>query len=77
MTTVRVYINARGIDVPAGSSVVDAVQLVDAAEAEAVIGGSRAISDSRGLPVPTETPVYAGAIYRVINQRARDPEAEL
>jgi hypothetical protein len=77
MTTVRVFINARGVDVPAGSSVIEAVRLVDAAEAQAVVGGTRAISDSRGLPVPTETSVYAGAIYRVINQRARDPEAEL
>jgi hypothetical protein len=77
MTTVRVFINARGVDVPVGSSAVDAVRLADAAEADAVAAGLRAISDSRGLPVASETPVYAGGIYRVINQRARDVEAEL
>jgi hypothetical protein len=77
MTSVRVFINARGVDVPTGSSAVEAVRLADAAAADAVSAGSRAISDSRGLPVAADTPVYAGGIYRVINQRARDPEAEL
>ena len=75
MTSVRVFVNARGYDVPADASALDAVRAADAGEADAVATGSRIITDSRGLPVPTGTPVYAGVIYRVVTKRSRDGEA--
>ena len=75
MTSVRVFINARGYDVPAGATALDAVRVADAAEADAVAAGTRQVTDSRGLPVPPETPVYGGVIYRVVTNRTRDTEA--
>lgn len=71
MSTVRVFVNAKGHDVPAGASTLDAVRVANASEADAIAAGTRLVTDSRGLPVPNETPVYAGAIYRTVANRER------
>jgi hypothetical protein len=75
MTSVRVFVNARGYDVAQDATALDAVRVADAVEAAAVQAGTRQITDSRGLPVPAETPVYGGVIYRVVTNRTRDAEA--
>lgn len=74
MTSVRVYVNARGYDLPADATALDAVRVADASQADAIAAGTRLITDSRGLPVPPETPVYGGVIYRVVSSRIRDGE---
>lgn len=72
--TIRVFVNARGYDVPAGATALDAVRAADAAEGEAVAKGTRIITDSRGLPVTGDTPAHGGAIYRLVaNRDRRDP----
>lgn len=76
MTTVRVFVNSRGHDVPAGATALDAVRVADAAEADAVAAGTRQITDSRGLAVAPETPAYGGVIYRLVTARPRDGEAQ-
>lgn len=68
---VRVYVNGRGVDAPAGATSVDAVRLVDPALADAIVAGSRVVTDSRGLPVDGTEAVYHGAIYRVVANRPR------
>lgn len=73
--SVRVFVNGRGFDVPAVATALDAVRVADAVEGDGVAAGARVITDSRGLPVPAETPVYAGVIYRVVANRGRDSEA--
>ena len=77
--TVRVYVNAQGVDVPAGSTALAAVRAFDAALADAVAAGHQAIADSRGLPIPSDTRVHGGAIFRLIRgrpagERAADAE---
>ncbi len=74
-STFRVYVNSRGYDVITGASALDAVRVADGAEAAAVVSGTRLITDSRGLPVTPETPAYAGVIYRIVANRARDTES--
>lgn len=69
-TSVRVYINGRGIDAPAGARALDAVRTWDAAVAAEIEGGRRALADSRGLPLDPATPVFGGLIMRVIANRA-------
>ncbi|MCC6931340.1 MAG: hypothetical protein IT359_20295 [Gemmatimonadaceae bacterium] len=69
--TVRVYVNGRGVDAPANGTPVDAVRLVDAALAEAIVAGERLVTDSRGLPLESNAPVFAGAIFRVVANRQR------
>ena len=75
MTSVRVFVNARGYDVPATATALDAVRTADPAEGDAVAAGTRLITDSRGLPVAPETPTYGGVIYRTVANRVRDDGA--
>jgi hypothetical protein len=74
--SIRVFVNARGFDVPAGASALDAVRVADAAEGDAVAAGARIITDSRGLPVTPDTPAYGGAIYRLVANRDRQQAGE-
>lgn len=76
MTSVRVFVNARGYDVAAGATALDAIRVADSAQAEAVTAGTRLITDSRGIPVAPETPAYGGVIYRLVANRGRDAESD-
>lgn len=69
--TVRVFVNAAGVDVPEGATALDAVRLLDAEAARAIEAGTRALTDSRGLPAAPEAPVYGGAIFRLVGVRER------
>ncbi|AHG91374.1 hypothetical protein J421_3837 [Gemmatirosa kalamazoonensis] len=68
-TTVRVFVNERGVDVPRGASALDALRVADEGEAARVAAGERALVDSRGLPTAADAPTFAGAIYRTITAR--------
>jgi hypothetical protein len=68
-STLRVFVNGRGHDVPLGATALDAVRVADHEEATAITAGTRGITDSRGLPVAPSTATYAGAIYRTVRAR--------
>jgi hypothetical protein len=68
---VRVYINERGVTVPSGASVVDAVHALFPDDADALRSGQARLTDSRGLPVSADEPLVNGAIYRVLPTRDR------
>jgi hypothetical protein len=67
----RVYVDGRGLDVPEGATALDAVRALNPAAADQIAAGERAITDSRGLPLPPDTPAHGGAIYRLIAVRHR------
>jgi len=69
--SVRVFVNATAVDVPAGSSVLDAVRTWRVEEADAASRGERVITDSRGLPIGADAPVSAGSIFRLLPARKR------
>jgi len=69
--TVRVYVNGRGVDVPAGATALDALRVAAPDAADAVLSGMRAVTDSRGLPADLGAPVYGGAIFRLVGARPR------
>lgn len=69
--TVRVFVNGRGIDVPAGETALDAVRRADPSMAAEVAAGERIVTDSRGLPVANDAPLYGGAIFRIGSNRRR------
>lgn len=73
----RVYVNAVPLDVPDGSTALDAVRAWDAAVADAVAMGEKVLADSRGLPASPDTPLHAGAIFRVLSARRRHEADEL
>jgi hypothetical protein len=69
--TIRVYVNGRGVEVPAGAMAIDAVRASDIAAADQVIAGDRALTDSRGLPLDPSEVLVAGSIVRIISGRRR------
>ena len=73
--TLRVFIDARGVDVPPGAKAIDAVELFDPAVAAAVRGGQKVLTDSRGLPIDGASEIQSGAIFRIIPKRDRSAAA--
>lgn len=67
--SVRVFVNAVGVDVRAGASALDAVRQWNTEEADRVVRGERVITDSRGLPIGGDAPVSAGSIFRLLPVR--------
>jgi hypothetical protein len=74
---VRVYVDARPVDVPGGGTALDAVRIADPGAAASVEQGVRAIADSRGLPIDPGSLVHGGAIFRLISARNRPLAGEL
>jgi len=72
--TVRVYINARPVDVDASATALEAVEVWDETQAAAVRSGERMITDSRGIITANNTPVHNGAIFRIVRARQADSD---
>ena len=70
--TVRVFVNGKGFDARSGGTALDAVAMNASADADAVRAGALLVTDSRGLPIPADTPLVAGAVFRLIPNRERD-----
>ena len=70
--TMRVFVNGIGLDAPSGGTAIDAVELHSPADATAVREGAMLVTDSRGLPVPADTALFNGALFRLIPNRDRD-----
>ena len=70
MSTIRVFVNAAPVDVPKGATALDCVRAWNAGEADAIAGGTRAITDSRGLEVAPASLTQAGSIFRTVSKRA-------
>ena len=73
---VRVYINARPVDVDAAATAIQAVEEWDETQAAAVRSGERMITDSRGIVTANNTPVHNGAIFRIVRARQDDANAD-
>jgi hypothetical protein len=71
---VRVFVNAAGVDVPAGSTALDAVRVWSTEAADEVSASRRLITDSRGLPIDSATPMSAGSILRLVANRDRSSQ---
>ncbi|MEO7457416.1 MAG: hypothetical protein ABIY52_14220 [Gemmatimonadaceae bacterium] len=68
----RVFVNGKGLDAPVGGTALDAVSIHSAVDAAAVAAGTLLVTDSRGLPVPTDSALFNGALFRLIPNRERD-----
>jgi hypothetical protein len=67
--TVRVYINAKPIEVAATATALDAVEAWDETQAAAIRRGERLITDSRGIVTANDTRLHNGAIFRIVRAR--------
>jgi hypothetical protein len=68
---VRVFVNAAGVEVPAGSTALEAVRVWNEQAAGDVTADRRVITDSRGLPIDPSTTMSAGSILRLVAKRER------
>ena len=74
--TVRIYINAKPVDVAATATAIEAVEQWDSTQAAAIRSGERMITDSRGIPTTVDAPVHNGAIFRIVRARQVTEDAE-
>jgi hypothetical protein len=65
-----IFVDGKLVRVAAGATALDALRELDPARAADVQSGLRVITDSRGLPIPHDTPTFDGAIYRVVRAKA-------
>jgi hypothetical protein len=74
--TVRIYINAKPVDVAATATALEAVEQWDSSQAAAIRNGERMITDSRGIPATADAPVHNGAIFRIVRARQIGDDVE-
>jgi len=74
--TVRIYINAKPVDVTASATALEAVEQWDATQAAAIRNGERMITDSRGIPTTADAPIHNGAIFRIVRARQTGDDVE-
>jgi hypothetical protein len=67
----RIFVNATGLDVPAGTDVRAAVAAHDAALAARLETGAAFVTDGRGIELGPDDPLEAGAILRVVVRARR------
>jgi hypothetical protein len=64
--TIRVYLNQRVVDLPAGTLVADAIRIAEPELSQALDSGKARVTDGRGLDLPLDQPLANGAILRVV-----------
>jgi hypothetical protein len=67
--TVRIYINAKPLEIAASANALDAVEALDPTQAAAIRRGERLITDSRGIVTANDTRLHNGAIFRIVRAR--------
>jgi len=68
--SLRVFVNGTALSLDHGRTIIDAVRAFDAHEADEIVAGTRAVTDSRGLPVALDAPLTGGAVLRIVSSRA-------
>jgi hypothetical protein len=63
--TIRVFVNASVVDLPAGADVVEAVRAFDPALGRQIVSGAAYVTDGRGIEIDPAAPLASGAILRV------------
>ena len=69
--TIRVFVNANAVDLPAGADVAQAVRAFDAALEPSLLSGAAYVTDGRGIEVEPATRLTTGAILRVVVRARR------
>jgi hypothetical protein len=63
--TIRVFVNASAVDLPAGSDVGQALRAFDGALERQVVSGAAYVTDGRGIEIDPSARLASGAILRV------------
>jgi hypothetical protein len=73
--SIRVFVNASPLDLPAGAHVGEAVRAFDASLESGIATGAVYVTDGRGIEIDPDSPLASGAILRVV-VRARRGETD-
>ena len=76
MTDIPVFVNGRPVPVPAGSDVATAVARRATELAAKLARGEAHAADGRGIELPADAPLEAGAILRVVVSARRRDDAD-
>jgi hypothetical protein len=71
VSTIRVFVNASGVDLPAGANVREAVRAFDAQLDAGIARGAAYVTDGRGIELDPDAPLASGAILRVVVRARR------
>jgi hypothetical protein len=71
---VLVFVNERAVRVPPGTTAEGAVRAADPALAARLGEGAGYVTDGRGIRLEDGSPVYQGAILRVVVSARRGPD---
>lgn len=63
-----IFVDGKPVPAAAGQTTLEAIAAWQPAIAQ-LLGASRNLTDSRGLPIDPGLPAYAGAIFRVVSAR--------
>ncbi len=73
---IPVFVNSAKIELPGGSTALDAIRLWSEAAAREVMEGARVVLDDRGLPIDPDTVVHGGSIFRLVPARTAGDAAD-
>lgn len=73
---IRVFVNATPVDVEPGADVCDALRACDPALEASVISGAAYVTDARGIELPLDVRLAAGAILRVVVSARKRSESD-
>lgn len=71
MSTIRVFVNASAVDLPAGADVREAVRAFDTQLDASIARGTAYVTDGRGIEIDPASPLASGAILRVVVRARR------
>jgi hypothetical protein len=74
--TIRVFVNANAVDLPAGADASEAVRAFDPEMQASVARGAAYVTDGRGIEVDPADPLTNGAILRVVVRARRGADAD-
>ena len=74
--TIRVFVNATGVELPGGARVSEAVAAYDPALFSSVTSGAAYVTDGRGIEIEGDAPLTSGAILRVVVRSRRGIDAD-
>jgi hypothetical protein len=75
--SIRVFVNASPVEVPAGADVREAIRAHDPGLERRAAAGAALITDARGIEVPLDAPLEAGSILRiVVRARRGEPDTD-
>jgi hypothetical protein len=73
---IRVFVNAAPVDVEPGADVRDALRACDPTLEASVISGAAYVTDARGIEIPLDVRLAAGAILRVVVSARKRSESD-